>query len=57
MILPWIIPMHSADSHIHVMNKETNAITEVNSPEIFDYILKHESFKDLDLEYINYYFC
>ncbi len=45
-------PMHSADSHIHVMNKETNEITEVNSPDIFDYILKHESFKDLDLEYI-----
>ncbi len=44
--------MHSADSHIHVMNKETNEITEVNSPEIFDYIMKHESFKDLDLEYI-----
>ena len=45
-------PMHSADSHIHIMNKDTNEITEVNSPEIFDYVSKHPSFKHLDLEYI-----
>ncbi|MBU1094474.1 MAG: transcriptional repressor [Firmicutes bacterium] len=45
-------PMHSADSHIHIMNKDTNEITEVNSPDIFEYLTKHPSFKDLDLEYI-----
>jgi Fe2+ or Zn2+ uptake regulation protein len=45
-------PMHSADSHIHVMNKQTNEITEINSPDIFDYLMEHEAFKDLDLEYI-----
>lgn len=45
-------PMHSADSHIHVMNKQTNEITEINSPDIFDYLKDHEAFKDLDLEYI-----
>ena len=45
-------PMHSADSHIHVLNKETNEITEVNSPDIFDYLKDHEAFKNLDLEYI-----
>lgn len=45
-------PMHSADSHIHIMNKETNEITEVNSPDIFDYLTHHPAFKDLDLEYI-----
>lgn len=45
-------PMHSVDSHIHILNKETNEITEVNSPEIFDYLVNHEAFRDLDLEYI-----
>lgn len=45
-------PMHSADSHIHIMNKDTNEITEVNSPEIFEYVAKHPAFKHLDLEYI-----
>ncbi|MCD4826293.1 MAG: transcriptional repressor [Acholeplasmataceae bacterium] len=45
-------PMHSADSHIHVMNKQTNEITEINSPDIFDYLKDHKAFKDLDLEYI-----
>lgn len=45
-------PMHSADSHIHIMNKDTNEITEVNSPEIFEFLTNHEAFKDLDLEYI-----
>ncbi len=45
-------PMHSADSHIHMMLKDTNEITEVNHPEIFEFISKHEAFKDLDLEYI-----
>lgn len=45
-------PMHSADSHIHIMNKDTNEITEVNSNDIFDYLNSHPAFKDLDLEYI-----
>ena len=45
-------PMHSADSHIHIMNKDTSEITEVNKPEIFDYISNHPVFSDLDLEYI-----
>lgn len=45
-------PMHSADSHIHIMIKDTNEITEINSPEIFEYIQKHTFFKDLDLESI-----
>ena len=45
-------PMHGADSHIHMMNKETNEITEVNNPEIFDYLSSHPAFKDFDLEYI-----
>jgi len=45
-------PMHSADSHIHIMNKDTNEITEVNSNDIFDYLTSHPAFKNLDLEYI-----
>ncbi len=45
-------PKHSADSHIHIMNKETNEITEISSPEIFEYITNHDAFKDLDLDYI-----
>jgi Fur family ferric uptake transcriptional regulator/Fur family peroxide stress response transcriptional regulator len=45
-------PMHSADSHIHIMNKDTNEITEVNSPDIFDFLSNHQAFKHLDLEYI-----
>lgn len=45
-------PMHNADSHIHILNKDTNEITEVNSPDIFEFVSKHPAFKDLDLEYI-----
>lgn len=45
-------PMHNADSHIHIMNRDTNEITEVNSPDIFEYVSKHPAFKDLDLDYI-----
>jgi len=45
-------PMHSADSHIHIMNKDTNEITEVNNSEIFEYLNRHPAFKDLELEYI-----
>lgn len=45
-------PMHNADSHIHIMNRDTNEITEVNSPDIFEYVSKHQAFKHLDLDYI-----
>ncbi len=45
-------PKHSSDSHIHIMNKETNEITEVISPEIFDFIASNEAFKDMDLDYV-----
>jgi Fur family peroxide stress response transcriptional regulator len=45
-------PMHSADSHIHIMNKDTNEITEINSPDIFEYLTEHPALKNLDLEYI-----
>ena len=45
-------PMHSADSHIHIMNKDTNTITEVNSPDIFEYITNHKNFEGLNLEQI-----
>ncbi len=45
-------PMHSADSHIHIMNKDTNSITEVNNPEIFEFLSSHPAFKHLDIDYI-----
>jgi Fur family ferric uptake transcriptional regulator/Fur family peroxide stress response transcriptional regulator len=45
-------PMHNADSHIHIMNRDTNEITEVNSPDIFEFVSKHPAFRDLDLDYI-----
>jgi Fur family ferric uptake transcriptional regulator/Fur family peroxide stress response transcriptional regulator len=45
-------PMHNADSHIHIMNRDTNEITEVNSPDIFEFVSKHPAFEDLDLDYI-----
>lgn len=45
-------PMHNADSHIHVVIKDTNKITEISSPDIFEYIAKHPEFKDLSVEYI-----
>lgn len=45
-------PMHNADSHIHIVLKDTNQITEINTPDIFSYIQDHEALKDLDVEYI-----
>jgi Fur family transcriptional regulator, peroxide stress response regulator len=45
-------PMHSADSHIHVMNRDTNEITEINQPDIFDFISKHPTFSNLELDYV-----
>ncbi|MFA5719601.1 MAG: transcriptional repressor [Acholeplasmataceae bacterium] len=45
-------PMHNADSHIHVVIKDTNKITEVSAPEIFEFIKSHKAFKDLNVEYI-----
>ncbi len=44
--------MHNADSHIHVLVKDNNKITEVSSVDIFDYIKDHEAFKNLDVDYI-----
>ncbi len=44
--------MHNADSHIHVLIKDNNKITEISSPDIFDYIKDHEEFKNLDVDYI-----
>lgn len=45
-------PMHNADSHIHVVIKDTNKITEVSAPDIFDYIKSHKAFNELNVEYI-----
>lgn len=45
-------PMHSADSHIHVMNRDNNEITEINQPDIFEFISKHPTFSMYDLDYI-----
>ena len=45
-------PMHNADSHIHVVIKDTNKITEVSAPDIFDYIKSHKDFNELNVEYI-----
>jgi Fur family peroxide stress response transcriptional regulator len=45
-------PMHSADSHIHVMNRDSNEITEINQPDIFDFISKHPTFSNLELDYV-----
>lgn len=45
-------PMHNADSHIHMILRDTNQITEINSPEVFEYIKNLEVFKDLDIENI-----
>ncbi|MFA5481883.1 MAG: transcriptional repressor [Bacilli bacterium] len=45
-------PGHSADSHIHIMLRDTNEIVEVNNADIFDYIANHEALSHLDLDYI-----
>lgn len=45
-------PMHSADSHIHIMMRDTNQIVEINGPDIFEFLQNHPELKDLDLDYI-----
>ncbi|MBM7452756.1 Fur family ferric uptake transcriptional regulator/Fur family peroxide stress response transcriptional regulator [Acholeplasma morum] len=45
-------PMHNADSHVHVVVKDTNKITEINNTDIFDYIKQIPELKDLHLDYI-----
>jgi Fur family transcriptional regulator, peroxide stress response regulator len=45
-------PMHSADSHIHIMIRDTNEIAEVNANDIFEYISNHPQMADLDLDHI-----
>ncbi len=40
---------HSADSHIHVTCKVNNNIIEINDSDIFDYIKKHEIFKNFNI--------
>lgn len=45
-------PMHNADSHIHMILRDTNEITEVNSPEVFKYIKNLDEFKHLNIENI-----
>lgn len=44
--------MHNADSHIHILVKDNNKITEISSIDIFDYIKNHKEFKNLDVDYI-----
>ncbi len=45
-------PAHNADSHIHVVIKDTNKIYEVSNNEIFEFIKTQPEFAKLDLEYI-----
>ncbi len=45
-------PMHNADSHIHMILKDTNEITEINNPEVFEYIKSLDEFRDLEIDYI-----
>lgn len=45
-------PMHNADSHIHVVVKDTNKIHEISDPDIFEYIKAHKDFEDYHVDYI-----
>lgn len=45
-------PGHIKDSHIHIVLKDTNKITEINDFDIFDYIHKHPSLNDYDVSSI-----
>ncbi len=45
-------PMHNADSHVHVLIKDTNEIVEINNPTIFEYIKKCSELEHLDVDYI-----
>lgn len=45
-------PGHTKDSHIHIVLKDTNTITEINDEDIFKYIIDHPSLSKYDLKYI-----
>ncbi|VEU80892.1 Fur family transcriptional regulator [Haploplasma axanthum] len=45
-------PGHSNESHIHISLKDTEEITEINDPDIFEFISKHPKLEGYDLEYI-----
>ena len=45
-------PMHSADSHVHILIKDTNEIVEINNPNIYEYIKKSPELENLEIEYI-----
>ncbi len=45
-------PMHSADSHVHILIKDTNEIVEINNPDIYEYIKKCPELEHLDIDYI-----
>ena len=45
-------PMHNADSHIHVVVKDTNKITEINNTDVFEFIKQIPELKDLQIDYV-----
>lgn len=45
-------PMHNADSHIHVVVKDTNKITEINNTEVFEFIRQIPELKELQIDYV-----
>jgi Fur family ferric uptake transcriptional regulator/Fur family peroxide stress response transcriptional regulator len=45
-------PMHNADSHVHVVVKDTNKITEINNTDVFEYIKGIPELRDLQVDYI-----
>lgn len=45
-------PMHNADSHIHIVLKDTNKINEISSPEVFEFIKNTPELRDLQIDYI-----
>jgi Fur family ferric uptake transcriptional regulator/Fur family peroxide stress response transcriptional regulator len=45
-------PMHNADSHIHVVVKDTNKITEINNTDVFEFIRQIPELKELQIDYV-----
>lgn len=45
-------PMHNADSHIHMIIRDNNEITEINNPKVFEYIKGLDELKHLEIENI-----
>lgn len=45
-------PMHSADSHVHILIKDNNKIVEINNPDIYEYIKNRPELAHLDIDYI-----